>query len=51
MPGRVERQPTGWYETSKERFVTLLQDVYRPGFVADFRSMTKRLDDLERRGA
>lgn len=46
---RVEQQPTGWYETRKERFVPMLQDVYRPGFFGEWRSVIKRMDDLERR--
>lgn len=51
MTGRVERQPTGWYDAERERYVPMLLDIYRSdGFVAAFRDIMKRIENLERRG-
>lgn len=51
MP-RVERQQSGWYQTDREVFVPMLQDLYHAGgFVDVYRRILKRLEDLERRGA
>lgn len=51
---RVERQANGWYETSKERFVPMLQDIYfagRRGPVDTLRELKRDVEDLKRRGA
>lgn len=50
-PGRVERRPDGWYDTSKERYVPLLAMRRRGAFGDQWRSTLRRLEDLERRGA
>lgn len=57
MPGRVERRADGWYDTEREVFLPLLNEIYRAGgpgitgFISAFRQMQRRMEDLERRGA
>lgn len=57
MPKRVERRADGWYDTEADRFVPMLEDIYRAGGMGlaalptTIRNMIQRLADLERRGA
>lgn len=52
MPGYVERQPSGWYETGKQRKVPMLSDIFwAGGFASEYRAMKKDIEDLLRRGA
>lgn len=49
---RVERRPDGWYDTSAERFIPLLQHLYRRGgFHDNYQELLRIVDDLLRRGA
>ena len=50
-PGRVERRPDGWFDTTKERYVPLLAIRRQGGFGAQWRETQRRVEDLERRGA
>ncbi|MGE0227749.1 MAG: hypothetical protein AB7I38_10920 [Dehalococcoidia bacterium] len=48
---RVERRADGWYQTTRERYVPLLGDVYDAPFADSYRSLVRDVDQLKRRGA
>ena len=49
--GRADRRPDGWYETTRERFVPRLRDVYDSPFAVSYRGLLREVEQLRRRGA